>query len=196
MALLRVLPSLAAHPLHGVARSREHERQVQAALPEHTLMQRAGRATARLALAIAPHARRVWIAAGPGNNGGDGLEAALHLAQRGVSVRISLIADAARLPADAQRSLARAAVAGISIETALPDDEALRDGDLAIDALLGLGASRAPEGSMAAAVERLNRHAGPQLAIDLPSGLDAQTGSSLGAGTIRRYGRGAFQPSG
>ncbi len=185
MALLRVLPSREAHALHGIARSREHEREMQAALPEHTLMQRAGRATARLALAIAPHARRVWIAAGPGNNGGDGLEAALHLAQRGVSVRVGLFADAARLPADVQRSLARAVAAGVAIESTLPDDDVLRDADLVIVALLGLGASRAPDGRLAAAVERLNSHAGPRLAIDLPSGLHAQTGSPLGAGSVQ-----------
>ena len=185
MTLLRILPSRQAQPLHGVARSREHERQAQAALPAHTLMQRAGFATARLALAIAPHARAVWIAAGPGNNGGDGLEAALQLAQRGVSVSVSLLADAARLPADAQQSLARAAAAGVAIEAGLPGDDALCNVDLVIDALLGLGASRAPEGALAAAIERLNGHAGARLAIDLPSGLNVATGQPFGAATVR-----------
>ena len=185
MALLRVLPSPDSHPLHGIARSRELERQAQAALPDHTLMQRAGLATARLALAIAPHAQQVWIAAGPGNNGGDGLEAAMHLARRGLSVTLSLLADAARLPADAQRSLARAVAAGVAIDTAWPGDAALPAFDLVIDALLGLGASRVPAGVLAAAVALLNAHGGPRLAIDLPSGLHAETGQPLGAATLR-----------
>ena len=185
MALLRILPSRESHPLHGIERSRAHERQAQAALPEHTLMQRAGLATARLAMAITPHAQRVWIAAGPGNNGGDGLEAAMHLAQRGVSVALSLLAEPARLPADAARSLARARAAGVAIDAALPAADALHGFDLAIDALLGIGASRAPEGVLAEAIELLNRCRGPRLAIDMPSGLHAQTGQPLGAMTVR-----------
>ena len=52
-------------------------------LPPHTLMQRAGLAVARLAMALAPHAKTIWIACGPGNNGGDGIEAAMHLRQWG-----------------------------------------------------------------------------------------------------------------
>ncbi|MEO6409074.1 MAG: NAD(P)H-hydrate dehydratase [Burkholderiaceae bacterium] len=185
MALLRILPSREAHPLHGIERSRAHERQAQAALPEHTLMQRAGLATARLAMAIAPHAQRVWIAAGPGNNGGDGLEAAMHLAQRGLSVTLSLLADPARLPDDAARSRARAGAAGVAIDAALPAADALHGFDLVIDALFGIGVSRAPEGVLAAAIELLNCCLGPRLAIDLPSGLHAQTGQPLGATTVR-----------
>ena len=78
-------------------------------LPAHTLMQRAGLAVARLALAIAPHARTIWIACGPGNNGGDGLEAALHLQALGQgSAVVSWLGDEARLPADALASLQRA----------------------------------------------------------------------------------------
>jgi len=63
-------------PLHDVAAVRRFEQRAAAALPPHALMQRAGLAVARLALALAPHARTFWVACGPGNNGGDGLEAA------------------------------------------------------------------------------------------------------------------------
>ena len=102
-------------PLHAGAATRAIEREASAALPAHTLMRRAGMATARLALALAPHAPRWWIAAGPGNNGGDGLEAALQLRRAGKQVRVSLLGDAGRLPADAADALARAQAAGVAI---------------------------------------------------------------------------------
>ncbi|HNK54403.1 MAG TPA: NAD(P)H-hydrate epimerase, partial [Ottowia sp.] len=70
-----LLPFDRPAPLFDLAATRRIEATAQAALPPHTLMQRAGLATARLALALAPHARTVWVACGPGNNGGDGLEA-------------------------------------------------------------------------------------------------------------------------
>ena len=72
-----------AWPLFDVAATRAIEQAAAAALPPHTLMQRAGLAIARLALALAPHGKTLWIACGPGNNGGDGLEAAMHLRQWG-----------------------------------------------------------------------------------------------------------------
>jgi NAD(P)H-hydrate repair Nnr-like enzyme with NAD(P)H-hydrate epimerase domain len=76
----RVLPPSRSLPLFGPQRTREIEQEASAALPPHTLMRRAGLAVARLAMALAPHAQRVWICAGPGNNGGDGLEAAFSFA--------------------------------------------------------------------------------------------------------------------
>ncbi|UUX97817.1 NAD(P)H-hydrate dehydratase [Aquabacterium sp. J223] len=144
-------------------------------------MQRAGAGLARLALAIAPHGRRVWVAAGPGNNGGDGLEAAAVLATAGRRVLVSLHGDPQRLPADAAESLRKAVAAGVDIVRAgqaPPPDEA----DLAIDALLGLGGRR-PDGLIAlgvAALRRLHRAGTTVLAVDLPTGLHADTGRRLG----------------
>ena len=94
----RILPTSPAQALFDVALTRLIEQRASAALPPHTLMRRAGLATARLALAIAPHANRIWIAAGPGNNGGDGLEAALHLRQWGKAVDVSLLATSHCFP--------------------------------------------------------------------------------------------------
>ena len=82
VAMYRVTPALPL-PLFDVATTRRMESAAAAGLPPHTLMQRAGLAVARLALALAPHARTVWVACGPGNNGGDGLEAATHLQRWG-----------------------------------------------------------------------------------------------------------------
>ena len=96
-----------ARPLFDVAATREIEHEAQNRLPAHTLMQRAGLSTAKLALALAPHADTYWIACGPGNNGGDGLEAAVHLRQWGKSPIVTWLGTLAKAPADAGRSLQR-----------------------------------------------------------------------------------------
>ena len=164
-------------PLHAVAAIRALEQQAAAGLPPHTLMQRAGLAVARLALALAPHARTIWVACGPGNNGGDGFEAAVHLKRWGKDPVVTWLGDEQRAPADALASLQRARAAGVRIASEPPAQF-----DLVLDALLGIGSTRAPEGALLAAIERINAAADvPVLAIDLPSGLDADTGR---AGTV------------
>jgi hydroxyethylthiazole kinase-like uncharacterized protein yjeF len=163
--------------LHGVAASRRIETRAAQALPPHALMERAGLAVARLAIAVAPHATRVWVVAGPGNNGGDGFEAALHLRVAGREVQVTALGDPARLPPDAAASLARAVAAGVPIGNALPAAAP----HLAVDALLGLGATRAPEGAMLPMIAAFNGLACPRLAVDLPTGLDAETGQARGA---------------
>ncbi|WP_374593378.1 NAD(P)H-hydrate dehydratase [Aquabacterium sp.] len=186
-AIQRILPASrasAAHPLHDVEASRLIEQAATAALPPHALMRRAGRAVARLALAVAPHAQRIWVVAGPGNNGGDGLDAAIHLHQAGKTVHVSLLADSARLPADAADALQRARNAGVPISTPLSDGaedwlpwpDSLGAHDLVIDALLGLGSRRAPAGMLGEAVNRINHCSAIVLAVDLPTGLDADAG--------------------
>ena len=102
----------------------------------------------------------------------------MHLTQWGKQVDVSLIGDAALLPDDAKDALRRAQAAGVRIESgrSAPIDAP----DLAIDALLGIGASRAPLGPIADAMRSLNELPCPVLAIDLPSGLHAGTGQPLG----------------
>ena len=163
--------------LHSVRGTREIESAAQALLPPHTLMQRAGLAVARLALAIAPHARRIWLLAGPGNNGGDALEAALHLHRAGRSLQVSLLGDPARLPDDARASLATLTAAGVRVDAGGPCTPPAQV-DLAVDGLLGIGSHRAPEGRLAEAVQALNALSCPVLAIDLPTGLNADTGAA------------------
>ncbi|MES2227511.1 MAG: NAD(P)H-hydrate dehydratase [Pseudomonadota bacterium] len=180
--ILPVLPATHDLALFDAAQTRVLEQRASATLPPHTLMRRAGESVARLALALVPHAQRIWIAAGPGNNGGDGLEAAIHLLRLGKSIEVSLIGDASALPADAADACARAQAAGVRIVTATA---ALEPPDLAIDALLGVGASRAPAGPMADCIRQLNAVDGAVLAVDLPSGLHAETGQALGAECVR-----------
>lgn len=163
-------------PLHDVAAIRRIEQRAAAELPAHTLMQRAGLSVARLALAVAPHARTFWIACGPGNNGGDGFEAALHLRQWGKEPIVTWLGEEGRVPADARASLQRARDAGVRFSPDVPPAC-----DFAIDALLGIGGSRVPEGALLAQIEKLNAGAAPVLALDVPSGLNADTGQAASA---------------
>jgi ADP-dependent NAD(P)H-hydrate dehydratase / NAD(P)H-hydrate epimerase len=158
-------------------------------------MQRAGLAVARLACALAPHAQTIWVACGPGNNGGDGFEAAMHLRRWGHRPVVTFCGDEARLPADAQASLARVRAAGIVLASEPP-----AQCDLAIDALLGIGgesgnhadksAGDAPSFARQSTIAArplpplmltwlLHMHASASavLCVDLPSGLQADTGT-------------------
>lgn len=166
-------------PLFDVATTRELERTAAAGLPAGTLMQRAGLATARLALALAPHARRIVIACGPGNNGGDGLDAAARLQARGKDVTVIHMADPARLPADAGAALQRARAADVTFAHAVP--AGLTGSDLCLDALLGIGASRPPAPGMAQLLAALHGSAAPLLCVDVPTGLNTDTGQWLRA---------------
>lgn len=187
----RITPGL-ARALHGSASTQQLEATAAASLPPHTLMQRAGLALAQLARALAPHARTIWIACGPGNNGGDGLEAALHLHQHGqahgVAVVVTWLGRPEHCPEDARRSWQRAQQAGVCFAPQPPD---LGPADLCIDALLGVGLSDSgPSSSLSSAAGRtwpeghpllhtlaqVRTCAAPVLAVDLPSGLLADTG--------------------
>jgi hydroxyethylthiazole kinase-like uncharacterized protein yjeF len=161
-------------PLHGIAASRQLEGLSQHGLPPQTLMQRAGLSVARLAQALAPHARHAWIACGPGNNGGDGFEAALQLQGRGWQVSLSWLSSE-RTPADAQVARQRALQAGLQIQNQPPEQF-----DLAIDALLGLGGELSSErpgnALMRQWLQQMHSSGKPVLAVDLPSGLNGDTG--------------------
>ena len=164
-----------AWPVHDVAATRAIERQALQLVPPHTLMQRAGQAVARLALAVAPGARTIWIAAGPGNNGGDGLEAAACLQAMGKSPIVTWMGDPARASSDTTAAWQRARDAGVVFAPKPPADP-----DLCVDALLGIGAGRAPEGRMADWIDAMGRSGAPVLAVDVPTGLDADTGDAPG----------------
>jgi ADP-dependent NAD(P)H-hydrate dehydratase / NAD(P)H-hydrate epimerase len=161
------------HALFGIEGTRGIERAAQEVLPPHTLMQRAGLAVAQLALALAPHSRRVWIACGPGNNGGDGLEAAMHLQGWGRHPVVTWLGSPDTAPPDALASWQRAVDAGVEFT-----EEAPKNFDLGIDAMLGIGATRVPEGRMARWINLLNAGDATVLAVDIPTGLHADNGSA------------------
>ncbi|MBY0453377.1 MAG: NAD(P)H-hydrate dehydratase [Burkholderiaceae bacterium] len=176
----RIAPGL-ARPLFGTAATQRIEQQAAAGLPTHSLMQRAGLAVARLARALAPHARTVWIACGPGNNGGDGLEAALHLHQRGLRVVVSWLGSPETAPPDALRSWQRARDAGVQFDDQPPQH--MGASDLCIDALLGIGlmlnnarSAPTPGSPLLRLLAHLRASPAPVLAVDVPTGLQADTG--------------------
>ena len=182
-------------PLHSVLATRQIEQAAQVSLAPHTLMQRAGLAVARLALALAPHARTVWIACGPGNNGGDGLEAAVHLRAWGKRVCVTWLGDPARLPPDALAALHRARAADLQWLHEPPDG--LTAQDLCVDALLGIGVShRPPSDQLQDSIRALNASRATVLAVDMPSGLHADTGQyamqSIAASAISVRAGGTF----
>ena len=181
--LMPVWPITRGWPLHDTATSRRMEAQAAAALPPHTLMARAGITVARLALAISPRSRRVLVLAGPGNNGGDALVAAGHLCDAGLTVGVVLPGDARPLPPDAAWALVQAqARTGLQW---LPSWTSDWTADLVIDGLLGLGLSRSPDRGIAEAIHSVNRSGVPVLAIDLPSGLDGDRGTTFGGVAVR-----------
>ena len=154
-------------------------------IPAIALMENAGAAVSRLALRrLASPTRRVLILCGPGNNGGDGLVAARHLSQAGAAV--SILLTRGELTGEAGVNLAICQKLGIDTRV-WPEGrerlEALGAGDLVIDAIFGTGLTRPPQGASRELIEAANAaHArGIQvLAVDLPSGVDGDSGQVPG----------------
>lgn len=186
--MLPVLPAFHDRSLHDAPSSRRIESAALALHPPHTLIERAGLAVARLAAALKPFGQCAVVVAGPGNNGGDGLIAARHLAARGWAVEVLLVGPEPEPGSDAAHALDAAREAGLRLRQDIPLMP--RRADVAIDALLGLGASRAPEGAFASAIQAIAtlRDAGTTvLAVDVPSGIDVRTGQALGADAVRAH---------
>ena len=152
-------------------------------IPGLRLMEAAGAAVAAHAALLAPRGR-VVLACGAGNNGGDGWVAARLLHAAGREVLAVSLAPRDRLRGDARAAREAAEAAGVPVREAA--GAAALDagpGELLVDAILGTGLGRPPEGLAAAAIRRIGelRRAGARvLAVDLPSGLDADTGRPPG----------------
>lgn len=174
--------------LYSVAEIRAIEQAAIASLPAGTLMQRAGRAAAHMALSLISvpiDDASVLIIAGPGNNGGDALETAHLLADTGLRVTVLLCADTEYQSSDALQALTRAK--GSAIQFANLTDGSIpspANWNLVIDGLFGIGLTRAISGHLYKLIETINTLTCPILALDVPSGLDADTGSIVGDGGI------------
>ena len=152
------------------------------------LMQRAGAAAAAFAQGHLAPGARILALAGPGNNGGDALVTARLLRARGYAVEVVLPADPGKFPRDAAEAYAQWREAGGVERKALPDiarggvPDPVADSlpDLVIDGLFGIGLSRPLSPDWQALVDTVNGWGCPILALDIPSGLEAQTGEALG----------------
>lgn len=166
-------------PLYTAAQVRSIDRHAIDVLgiPGFELMQRAAAAAFASLRRHWPHARRLLLLAGSGNNGGDAfLLGALALRE---GFAIEAIAAAPASGGDAERARAAFVAAGGRV-IAADIDAPLPDADVCVDGLFGTGLSRPVEGISAALIRRLADAARPVLALDIPSGLDANTGTWLG----------------
>jgi NAD(P)H-hydrate epimerase len=120
----------------------------------------------------------VVICCGAGNNGGDGFVVARHLDLRGYQVRVLLFAQPAKFRGDAALNYQVLVASGVPIQTGDPSDLTAQLAGAAwiVDALLGTGARGEPRPPLDAAIDAMNDHSAPILAIDVPSGLDCDTG--------------------
>ena len=146
-------------------------------IPSLTLMENAGTAVAEFVLAHWPLAKRITIVCGKGNNGGDGFVAARKLHLVGKVVEVVLLADAKELKGDAlamfRRLPVKPAVVTDSTRLAREANISLAHADLILDAILGTGFRPPVSGLYADAIAAINAAAAPVLAVDIPSGADA-----------------------
>lgn len=181
-----------ATPLYSIAELRAIETAAAASLPQGSLMARAGQAAASAAMKILNHLEggdaahmRVLVLAGPGNNGGDALEAAAHLAGAGIEVLAWLAPEAASTSPEREQAAARARnsatrfIDGANTMASAAINAA--PWNLIIDGLFGIGATRPLAGVCREMAQLVNQQSCPVLALDVPSGLHADTGAADGA---------------
>ncbi|MDH7571778.1 MAG: NAD(P)H-hydrate epimerase, partial [Armatimonadota bacterium] len=157
----------------------------QIGIPSTVLMENAGLAVVaaverRLGCAAG---RAVAILCGKGNNGGDGFVVARHLHLRGARISLFLAANLDHLTGDAALQARVAANVGLAIQEvrgAQEVDAALAGADVVVDALLGTGTRGRVEGLLAGLIDRINTARAPVVAVDVPSGLNADTGEVCG----------------
>jgi hydroxyethylthiazole kinase-like uncharacterized protein yjeF len=167
--------------LYRAAQVRELDRLAieEHAVPGYTLMSRAGAAAFALLRERWPQATRLAVVCGGGNNGGDGYLVARLAHQAGLTVSALWLSDPEKLKGDARRAYQEARQSGVPIQPFAVSS--LATAEVIVDAILGTGLEREVSGAWREAIAAINGHAGGVLAIDIPSGLHADTGAVLGA---------------
>lgn len=160
-------------------------------IPGIVLMENAGRGVVDVLKSRDATHRTVLILCGKGNNGGDGFVIARHLEIRGIAVRVVLLAGPTEFSGDAKTNFqilehTPVPITDLSHSDDLPTalDELVTGADWLVDAMLGTGAVGEPREPYRTVIAWLNRQAVPKLAVDLPSGLDCDTGKPAAA-TVR-----------
>ncbi len=149
-------------------------------IPGLILMENAGRAVARVAIQEFPQAKRVATFAGGGNNGGDGFVISRHLISEGLDVTTYLTSDSQNYKSDALTNLEALHKIGGKLIDIRNGFSEYQGADLIIDALFGTGLDRNVEGLYRDVIHFINSQSVPRIAVDIPSGLDANTGFPLG----------------
>jgi NAD(P)H-hydrate epimerase len=148
-------------------------------MPGYTLMQRAGSCAYRELAAAWPGAERIVVCCGSGNNGGDGYVVARLCLEAGLNVHLIQMGDAVHIrgeAAEAREAFFQAGGYESAWEGELPAADAI------VDALLGTGIERVVQGDYLGCIQAINQFAGSVLSIDIPSGLNADTGAPMGDG--------------
>ncbi|MFP4580730.1 MAG: NAD(P)H-hydrate dehydratase [Candidatus Sumerlaeia bacterium] len=150
-------------------------------IPGRDLMERAGQAVAEEIMESEPS--MVGIVTGKGNNAGDGLVVARLLAEKGIGVKVIMLTEGSNMSDDGRANF-EALPESVEIidRTKLPQiGEIFKDCDFLVDAILGTGIQGAPKGNLGEAIAAMNHTGIPIVAIDIPSGLNADTGIPAGA---------------
>src|SRR4051812_47285258 len=148
-------------------------------VPGYTLMTRAAEAALKLLRARWPDARRLAIVCGGGNNGGDGYVLARLARAGGLDALVLAATPPDALEGDARRAQDEWVASGGPAHPFVAD--ALAGGDVIVDALLGVGLKGAPRPATLATIQAINAARRPVFSLDIPSGLDADTGAVRGA---------------
>jgi ADP-dependent NAD(P)H-hydrate dehydratase / NAD(P)H-hydrate epimerase len=167
---------MAALPIYTTSAIRRLEEL--AAPASGTLMERAGAAAAEYARSLCGDtAKSVLVLAGPGNNGGDAFEVATQLKRWFFRVSVVFSGERGKLPKDALAALEKWEATGGTLLHDIPGESRF---DLAVDGLFGIGLKRPLKENHCALIEKLNALGTPVLALDVPSGIDADTGAIMG----------------
>lgn len=169
--------------VYSASQVRELDRRAieQHGIPGYELMCRAGAAAFSVLQASWPNARRVLVYCGAGNNAGDGYVVARLARAAGLDTEVEAVVPPEQLKGDALRAAVDCRAAGVPIRPFVAAADSGASFDVLVDALLGTGAARTLDGDFAAAVAAIGSARKPTLALDLPSGLHADTGLPLGA---------------
>lgn len=161
---------------------------------QEVLMENAGASVARLVKEVAgARGLSVAVVAGIGNNGGDGLVAARHLASEGADVVVFVVGEESKMSSLAKLNLERAARCGIPVESVKGEvgiEElrgALDYADVVVDAIFGVGLNRPVEGVFREAIEAVNDSGAIVVSVDIPSGVNGDTGQVMGAAVKADY---------
>ena len=179
---LAALPFPAGAPVLAPAAVRMLEQRVASdeGIPTAELMARAGAAAFALLRERWPQAQRIVVVCGRGNNAGDGYVLARHAYQAGLQVQVLQMPGERRSTATGEGGDAAEALAALPVPVQSFEPGKLADADVIVDALFGIGLRGKPNAAAALVIAAINASHKPVLAIDIPSGLDAETGAGVG----------------